>query len=202
MGVYRFLAYLMPLLAGFAAAWALASTEGRPPLRRLARLGLVLAGCLPFLLAGVVAASLALLTAAAYLAARGVRVPPVAAQVLASLIPVALYAIVFLFDPILNHPAADDAALGRRITLGLELNPIAVLTISVFEENFYHRPTFYRLDFAAYKHAPPAWASTVTMYLGAAAGLGALAAALRMLTGAKRTRSDPARQLPNGGGSP
>lgn len=178
MGVYRFLAYLMPLLAGLGAAWALASTEGRPAPRRLARLGIVLACCAPFLLAGVVAASLALLVAAAYLALRGCRVPPVAAQAAASLIPVALYAIVFLFDPILSQPVADDAALGRRITLGLELNPISVLTISVFEENFYHRPTFYRLDFAAYKHAPPRWTSTVAMYLSTAAALGALAAGL------------------------
>ena len=180
MSVFRFAAYLMPLLAGLGAAWALASTEGRPPLRRLAILGIVLLLCLPFGRAGLVALSLALLTAAAYLASRALRVPAGPAQVVASLIPVALYAIVFLFGPVFEHAArtgAGEGDVGRRITLGLELSPIATLAVSVFDDNFYHRPTFYALDFAAYKHAPPSWTGTVAMYLAAAAALGVVAAA-------------------------
>ncbi|HEX7896297.1 MAG TPA: hypothetical protein VF950_00860 [Planctomycetota bacterium] len=175
MSVFRCAAYLMPLLAGFGAAWALASTEGRPAPRRLAILGAVLLVCLPFGRAGLVALSLALLVAAAYLAARALRVPAGPAQVVASLLPVALYATLFLFAPVYDSTPRTDADMGRRLTLALELSPISTLAVSVFDDNFYHRPTFYRLDFAAYKHAPPSWTGTVAMYLTAAAALGAIA---------------------------
>lgn len=177
LSVFRFLAYLAPLLAGLAAAWALASTEGRPPLRRLAILGIVLVLCLPFGRAGLVALSLALLVAAAYLAARALRVPAGPAQVVASLLPVALYATVFLCAPVYDSTPRSDAEMERRLTLVLELSPISSLAVSVFDDNFYHRPTFYALDFAAYKHAPPSWTGTVAMYLAAAAALGAVAGA-------------------------
>ena len=177
MSVFRFAAYLMPLLAGLGAAWALASTEGRPPLRRLARVGIVFALCLPFGLAGVVALSLAALVATAYLAARALRVPAGPAQVVASLIPVALYALLFALGPVPSWPGSNQGDIGRRITLALELDPISVLKVSVFDEkdDFYHRPTFYALDYAAYQHAEPRWTGTVAMYLTAAAALGAIA---------------------------
>jgi len=185
VGLFAFLAYLAPLLAGLGAAWAWASSEGRPPLRRLARAGLVAGGaallCLPHWKSGLIALSMAALVSTSYLAARGLRIPAGPAQVVASVLPLALYALVFLFDPIFEHAARtrmDDAELGRRITLGLTLSPISVTTISVLGENFYHRPTFYRLDFAAYKHAEPSWTGTVLYYLAMSAGLGALAAAL------------------------
>lgn len=176
MSLFRFAAYLMPLLAGLGAAWALASTEGRPPRPRLARLGIVFALCLPFGLAGVVALSLAALVATAYLAARALRVPAGPAQVVASLLPVALYGLLFALGPVSSWPEGD---LGRRVTLALELSPISVLTVSVFEAEFYHRPTFYALDYAAYQHAEPRWTGTVAMYLTAAAALGAIAFAPR-----------------------
>jgi hypothetical protein len=179
LSVFRFLAYLAPLLAGLVAAWALASTEGRPAPRRLARVGIVFALCLPFGLAGVVALSLAALVATAYLAARALRVPAGPAQVVASLIPVALYALLFVLGPVSGWPGANHADVGRRVTLALELDPISVLAVSVFEAEFYHRPTFYALDYAAYQHAAPRWTGTVAMYLAAAAALGAVAFALR-----------------------
>jgi hypothetical protein len=173
MAAYRFLAILAPLLAGLAAAWALAATEGRPPLKRALRVGIVLLLCLPFGKAGLIAVALALLVSTAYLAARGLRVPPGPSQVAASAIPVLLYSILFLMGTYLGE-------LGDRgITLGLELNPISVISISVLGDDFYHRPTFYRMDFAAYKHAPPVWTGTVLMYLSAAGVLGVLAFALR-----------------------
>ena len=60
----------------------------------------------------------------------------------------------------------------------LELSPLAVTAISILGENFYHRPTFYALDFAAYPHAAPRWTGTVAMYLSTAAALGVLATGL------------------------
>ena len=181
MGLFAFLAYLAPLLAGLGAAWAWASSEGRPPFRRLARAALVAGAvalsCGPYWRAGAIALSMAALVSTSYLFARGLRMPGGPAQVVASLLPILLYALVFLFEPFFEYAARvrmDDAALGRRITLGLTLNPIAVTTISVLGENFYHRPTFYRLDFAAYKHAEPAWTGTVLYYLATSAVLGAL----------------------------
>lgn len=190
MTAFRFLAHLAPLLAGFGAAAALAFTEGRPPQRRLAAVGLAVGGVLVLTaLAGLfdapraipaataLSASLAALVAAAYLLLRAARVPSGPAQVVASLLPVALYALVFVCVPT-TEAGLDEAALGRRITRVLTLNPIAVTTISVLGDDFYHRPTFYRLDYAAYKHAPPTWGGAVAGYLGAAAVLGALAAGL------------------------
>jgi hypothetical protein len=194
VGLFAFLAYLAPLLAGLGAAWAWASSEGRPPLRRLARAGLVAGGvallCLPYWKAGAIALSMAALVSTAYFLARGFWIPAAPAQVVVSFLPLALYALVFLFDPFFEYAARvrmDDATLGRRITLGLTLNPIAVTTISVLNENFYHRPIFYRLDFAAYKHAPPTWLGAVAYYLAASAVLAALAWAVRKLPGRNRT---------------
>lgn len=192
MTFFRFAAYLAPLLAGLGVAAALAWTEGRPLKTRLAwAVSGVAALLLPLLPLGrafagaaALAGALALLVAAVYLCARGARVPAGAAQVVASLVPVVLYGLVFLFEPVFEHAARtgmSEDALGRRITLGLELSPIAVTTISILGDDFYHRPTFYRLDFAAYKHAQPAWTGAVAMYLGAAAVFAALAAGLHAL---------------------
>ncbi len=165
-------------------AAALAVGEGRPPLRRAALaaggLGLLLLLLIPlggaFVGASAVTVSMGALVAAAYLCARAARLPAGPSQVLASLVPVALYALVFGFGPVLEHAAGDPQ--GRRITLGLELSPLAVTAISILGDDFYHRPTFYSLDFAAYPHAPPRWTGTVAMYLSTAAALGALAAGL------------------------
>ncbi len=165
-------------------AAALALGEGRPPRRRAALAGTVLGVLLVLLLplgaafvgAAAVTASLAALVAAAYLCARAARVPAGPAQVLASLVPVALYALVFAFGPVLEHAAGDPQ--GRRITAALELSPIPVIAVSVLGDGFEHRPGLYALDFAAYPHAPPRWTGTVAMYLSTAAALGALAAGL------------------------
>ena len=190
MTLFRFAAHLAPLLAGFGAAAALAFTEGRPPRRRLAVLGAVLGGVLLLVAAtglfdtpravvpaAALTASLGLLVATAYLVQRAARLPSGPAQVVASLVPVALYALVFVCVPV-SEAGVDETELGRRITRVLTLSPIAVTTVSVLGDDFYHRPTFYRLDYAAYKHAPPTWTGAVAMYLGAAAALGALAAGL------------------------
>ncbi|HLY12094.1 MAG TPA: hypothetical protein VKW04_22520, partial [Planctomycetota bacterium] len=98
MPLFQVLAYLSPLLVGFAVPAALSLTWGSPPTRRVAAAGGAVLGLLALLLAAsftdsprhwlplsAVLASLGLLVAGIYLLAESARLPRELCQVLAGL---------------------------------------------------------------------------------------------------------------------
>ena len=197
MTVFAFVAFLAPLLAGLAVPAVLAWTAGRPPLRRAVSAGAALGGLLLLLsLCAIghpprqwgavlaITAATALLAAAVALLVEAAGTRPAIAQLCGGLAVCALYASVVLFGPMLDHAATaglDGPSVGRRITLLLELNPLAATAIDVFRDDLYHRPVFYALDFASFQHEPPRWTSASGRYLALAAVFGAMAAGLHAL---------------------
>lgn len=192
MTAFEFAAFLAPLAAGIAVPGALAWTAGQRPLRRAIAAGAAL-GALLVLLAAcsighpirqlgavlAITASVAMLSTAVALLAEAAGARPAVAQLCGGLAVCALYASVVLFGPMLDHAATaglDGPAVGRRVTLLLELNPLSTAAIDVFRDDLYHRPVFYALDFASYQHEPPRWTSAVGRYALLAAVAGALAA--------------------------
>ncbi len=194
MNAFRFLAYLAPLLSGFGVAAALAWTRGLPWRRRAAWTGGVHGGILVvlFLLSFLESVALfpavaVLLTAfAAFVASVSLLAELLGArrevgQLLASLVVVVLMGSVFLIEPVLENATRaglPGPSVGERITLILSVNPFMTTGLSIFGHDLLHAPAFYRLDLAAFQHAPPRWGATSLGYAVAAAVLGS-AAALR-----------------------
>jgi len=188
---------MAPLAAGLAVPAALAWTAGRPPFRRAAAAGTALGALLLLLTlfafghplrqwAAVLAltGAVGLFATAVALLAEAVGARPALAQLCGGLAVGGLYASVVLFGPMLDHAAAaglDGPAVGGRVTLLLELNPLSTTAIDVFRDDLYHRPVFYAMDFASYQHEAPRWTSAVGRYLALAVLAGALAAAVRVL---------------------
>jgi len=195
--VFELAAFMAPLVAGIAVPGALAWTAGRPPSRRAIVAGAATGALLAIVaLASIghpvrqlgpvlaITLSVAMLSAAVALLAEAAGGRPAVAQLCGGLAVCALYASVVLFGPMLDHAATaelDGPAVGRRVTLLLELNPLSTAAIDVFRDDLYHRPVFYALDFASYQHEPPRWTSAVGRYALLTAVVGALAAGVFVL---------------------
>jgi hypothetical protein len=194
MGFFRFLACAAPLLSGFGVAAALAFTRGLPARRRAAWTAGVHGAVLGVLLLAsfadspaffpplaVLLSAFALLVAAVHLLLESFGARRELCQLAASLVVALLVGSVFLIEPVLENAArvrlpAD--AIGSRITLILSVNPFMTTGLSILGQDLLHWPAFYRLDLAAYQHAPPRWGASALGYAVAALVLGA-AAALR-----------------------
>ncbi len=194
MNAFRLAAYAAPLLSGFGVAAALALSRGRPARGRAAWAGGVHGGILAllFLLSfaesvllfpkvALLLTAFAALVAAAFLAVESLGARRELCQLAASLLVVALMGSVFVVEPVLENAVRarlPGPQIGTRLSLLLSVNPFMTLGLSVFGHDLLHVPAFYRLDLAAYQHAPPRWGATSFGYAVAAGILGA-AAALR-----------------------
>jgi hypothetical protein len=197
VNAFRFVAYVLPLAAGFALPAALALTRGLPPARRAARAGAVHGALLLVLLAfsfaervglfppaAVLATAFGLFVAAVHLAFELAGAPREVPQLAASLLAALLMGSVFLVEPVLENATRaglPSEAVGARITLVLSVNPFMTLGLSAFGHDLLHTPTFYQLDLAAYPHAAPRWGATSLGYLLAAALAGAVGAGAAFL---------------------
>jgi len=195
MSLFRTLAYLSPFLIGFGVAAALAMTAQRPPKRRAAAAGGVVLGVLLLLLfasfadapklwlplAGLLLA-FALLVAGIYLVCESARAPREVSQIVTGLAVCFLMSTLFWMGPIIRSSAdegASGAAIHRRITLAMDVNPFFVMAYSIFSDDLLHTPYFYRTDLAGFQHGLPSWPATAAGYALAGAALAGLAFALR-----------------------
>ena len=194
MNSFRFIAYVAPLLSGFGVAAALAWTRGLPWRRRAAWAGGAHGGVVLvlFFLSFVESVALfpavallltafAALVASVFLLAEFLGARREACQLVASLLVVALMGSVFLIEPVLENAVRaglPGPSIGARITWILSVNPFMTTGLSIFGHDLLHVPAFYKLDLAAFQHAPPRWGATSLGYAVAALVVGG-AAALR-----------------------
>lgn len=195
MSFFRTLAYLSPFLVGFGVAAALALTSGRP-IRRRAVATAAVPGAVLLLLLGasfaesvrlwpplaLLLVSFATLIAGLYLACEAARAPREVSQIVAGLAVCFLMSTIFVFGPIIRDTAdagASGAAISRRISLAMDVNPFFVMGYSIFRTDLLYLPVFYRTDLAGFQHELPSWGATSAGYALAGAALAGLSVALR-----------------------
>lgn len=193
MTFFHITAYLAPLIAGFAAAACLALTRERPLLRRLTWLGAAVGAALilplggglfagafvPFLKLALLVGAFTLLVAGFFLILEACRVPHDAAQVLSGILVVALLGTIFWIKPVLDHAEASgmsDDAVDARITLALRVNPFAVTSYSILEQDPGHWRGLYPIGLDDFRHGYPRWGASALGYL--LAGLALFGASL------------------------
>jgi hypothetical protein len=194
MNAFRFISYLAPLLSGFGVAAALSLTRRLPWRRRVAWAGGTHGGVVVLLFGLSFVESVALfpavallltafaaLVASVFLLVEFLGARREVCQLVSSLVVVALMGSVFLIEPVLENAVRaglSGPAIGARITWILSVNPFMTTGLSIFGHDLLHVPAFYKLDLAAFQHAPPRWGATSLGY-GIAAGVLGGAAAIR-----------------------
>lgn len=190
--MFRILAYLAPLAAGFGVAAALALTAGRPARRRAAAAGSVLGAVV--LVLGIAAlggsfvawvqvaillAAFSALVAGLYLLGEACGLPPEVSQIVSGLAVVALMSSVFWLGPIIrDSPDQSRATTHGRITKTIAVNPFLVMGYSIFDYAPLHTEGLRSLGLHDYEFTRPRWGATAAGYLafgllffGAGAGL-------------------------------
>jgi len=186
MSTFRYLAYLSPLLLGFALPTALAYTDRKPLKHRLVASASVVFGLLTLLLlasfldsprqwfpVAVLLLSLSLLVGGVFLLAESARAPREICQGVAGLVMVLLMSTLFWMAPIVRAVAEGGSGGGgrtyARITFLMDVNPFFVMAYSVFDQDLMHTPFFYSTGLADFQRGTPAWGPSSAAF--AAAGL-------------------------------
>lgn len=195
MSTFRYLAYLSPLLLGFALPTALAYTSGRPLKHRLTASASVVFGLLALLLlasfadspsqwgpVAVVLLSLALLSGGVFLLVESARAPREISQGVAALVMVLLMSTLFWLGPIVRALAEGGRGGGNtyaRITFLMDVNPFFVMAYSIFEQDLMHTPFFYGMGLADFQSGKPAWGPSSAAFAAAGLLLAGVATGLR-----------------------
>ena len=144
----------------------------------------------PFLKLTLLVAAFSFLVGAFYLFLESCRVPDDAAQVLCGLLVVALLGTIFWMKPVLDDAEASglsEGAIDSRITLALQVNPFAVTSYSIFEQDPGHWASLYPFGLDDFRHGYPTWGVATLGY--ALTGLIFLAASLGLSYLRKRISS-------------
>lgn len=197
MSTFRTLAYLSPLLLGFALPTALAYTSGKPLKHRLVASASVVFGILTLLLfasfadrprqwfpVAVVLLSLGLLVAGVFLAAESARAPREICLGLAGLVTCLLMSTLFWLGPIVRTLAEGNSSgetVYRRITLLMDVNPFFVMAYSVFDQDLMHTPFFYGMGLADFQRGTPSWGASSAGFAAAGLVLAAVATGVRRI---------------------
>jgi len=196
--MFRVLAFLSPLVVGFAVPAALAATAGAAPRRRAAAAGGAVGAVLAVLLAAsfsdspaawlplsALLVSVGILTGGVSLLAESAGLPRDLGQIVAGLVLCALASTLFWTAPLIRASAdggASGEAIYRRITFSLDANPFFVVGYSIFGVDMIHEsPFFYRLGMADFQHGTPSWPASSAGFAVAGLVLAALAAGARRL---------------------
>ncbi len=197
--MFRILAYLAPLAAGFGVAAALALTADRPLRRRALAAASVLG--VAVLLLGIAAlggsfvawikvsillAAFCGLVAGLYLLCESCGLPREASQIVSGLAVVALMSTVFWAGPLIRD--SDDQSLETtypRITRAIGVNPFLVMGYSIFDYAPLHTDGLRGLGLHDYQFDRPHWGSTSGGYALFGLLFAGAAWAIRALRGRK-----------------
>ena len=177
--MFRTLAFLAPLAAGFGVAAALALTSDQPARRRAIAAGGVLGAAIlllgiaalggslvAWLKVSVLLSAFCALVAGLYLLGEACGLPCEASQIVAGLAVVALMSTVFWAGPMIRDSADQSRdATYSRITKAIGVNPFLVMGYSIFDYAPLHSEGLRPLGLHDYQFGRPHWAATSGGYV-------------------------------------